>query len=31
MTEPMILYSGMFCFVMTVIGILITANEFRKM
>ncbi len=31
MTDPMILYAGMFCVAMTILGLVITANEFRKM
>jgi hypothetical protein len=31
MTDELILFVGMFCFAMTVVGIILTANEFRKM
>lgn len=31
MTDTLILYVGMFCFAMTVLGIVITVSEFRKM
>ena len=31
MTDDLILFVGMFCFAMTVVGIFLTANEFRKM
>lgn len=30
MTDPMIFYSGMFCFGMTLVGLLFTFWEFRK-
>lgn len=29
--ETLIFFVGMFCFAMTVVGIALTANEFRKM
>ncbi len=31
MTEDIILYVGMFCFAMTVLGLFVTHNEFKKM
>lgn len=31
MTDDLILYVGMFCLAMTVLGVALTANEFRKM
>jgi hypothetical protein len=31
MTDDLIFYIGLFCFAMTVLGVVLTANEFRKM
>ncbi len=31
MTDDLILYVGMFCFAMTVLGIALTVAEFKKM